>query len=175
MNTSLSAPEQTPPAQGTSEVDQFDRGQMLAAAIGFLVLVAGGYAATWGDLTPLQAITLRITIGLSAAGLVASAISMIPIIHIESALAKTILFAGIVATGIVSYATFPAADHVGTSIGKVGGTVSIREGTIAPGVINCDCANTAAPNIGGAATRQCLASERELMRASAAGGLPMEE
>jgi hypothetical protein len=73
-----------PPAQDTSGADQFDRRQMLAAVIGFLILVAGGYSATWGDLTPLQATTLRITVCLSVAGLVASTISMIPAIHIEA-------------------------------------------------------------------------------------------
>ena len=30
-------------------------------------------------------------------------------------------------------------------------------------VVNCDCANTEAPNIGGAAVRQCLGQERNLM------------
>jgi hypothetical protein len=101
-----------PPTPGTAEADQFDRRQMLAAAIGFLILVVGGYAATWGDLTPLQATTLRITVSLSVAGLVASAVSMIPTIHIESALVKTVLFAGIVATGMVSYASFPTASPI---------------------------------------------------------------
>jgi hypothetical protein len=116
MNSSSSASEQMPPAQDTSGADQFDRRQMLAAVIGFLILVAGGYSATWGDLTPLQATTLRITVCLSVAGLVASAISMIPAIHIEAALAKIVLFAGIAATGIISYATFPTADRVGPHV-----------------------------------------------------------
>jgi len=97
------------------------------------MLVAGGYTATWGDLTSLQATTLRITACLSVAGLVASAISMIPAIHIESALAKIVLFAGIAATGVISYATFPTADHVGTQdhvsaqMGKGGATWTSSE------------------------------------------------
>jgi hypothetical protein len=177
MNSSSSASEQMPPAQDTSGADQFDRRQMLAAVIGFLILVAGGYSATWGDLTPLQATTLRITVCLSVAGLVASAISMIPAIHIEAALAKIVLFAGIAATGIISYATSPTADrvspHVSAEMDKGGGQISMRGGAIVPGAINCDCANTTAPNIGGAATRQCLGGERELMRAIAAGGLQL--
>jgi hypothetical protein len=172
MNTLSSAPEQSP-AQSNSEVDQFDRRQMLAAAIGFLILVVGGYAATWADLSPLQATTLRITVSLSVAGLVASAISMTPIIHIEAALAKMALFAGIVATGLVFYWSFPIADRVSPSPDKPGETTPTREGTLVAGAINCDCANTTAPNIGGAATRQCLSSERALMQAVAAGTLQL--
>lgn len=40
--------------------------------------------------------------------------------------------------------------------------------TVAVGSINCDCANTQAPDIGGAATRQCQDYERKLKEAAAA-------
>ncbi|HEY6350165.1 MAG TPA: hypothetical protein VI636_12230 [Candidatus Angelobacter sp.] len=40
--------------------------------------------------------------------------------------------------------------------------------------VSCDCDNTQAPNIGGAATRQCLASEQALKKAAAAGQLKLQ-
>jgi hypothetical protein len=39
--------------------------------------------------------------------------------------------------------------------------------------IDCDCAGTTAPNLGGAATEQCLRQERALMRQAAAGMLTL--
>ena len=40
--------------------------------------------------------------------------------------------------------------------------------------ISCDCNNTQAPNIGGAATRQCLASEQALKKAAVGGQLKVQ-
>lgn len=46
--------------------------------------------------------------------------------------------------------------------------------TMVRGGINCDCANTEAPNIGGAAVRQCRRSEDALKQAVSAGTLKIE-
>lgn len=41
-------------------------------------------------------------------------------------------------------------------------------------VVNCDCGNTEAPDIGGAATRQCLKAERDLMSLAGQDALVFE-
>lgn len=46
--------------------------------------------------------------------------------------------------------------------------------TIVASSINCDCANTEAPNIGGAAVRQCLKAEDILKAKAVAGQLKLE-
>lgn len=96
-------------APATPDADPFDRGRMLAGLIGFLILAAVGYALIRSDLTPLQAIVVRITVALSVAGLVAAAIAMVPAISVETGLAKAVVAGGIVAAGAASYATFPVS------------------------------------------------------------------
>jgi len=64
-----------------------------------------------------------------------------------------------------------------TAKGTPGNDVSSPQGpreVIVSSGINCDCDNTDAPNIGGAATRQCLESERNLKAAAAQHKLKLQ-
>jgi hypothetical protein len=93
---------------------QFSRGSTIAAAIGFLILILAGYTAAWllvGEITPLQAITLRITVGLSSAGLIACAITLIPVISTTSTLAKLVSSICILWMAAFSYVALPIDEN----------------------------------------------------------------
>jgi len=72
-------------------------------------LVAGSfYTATLFELTHVQAITLRIVVGISATGLTASTIVLVQIIPLNSGLAKAFIVAGSLAAGAAGYTVLPA-------------------------------------------------------------------
>ena len=72
-------------------------------------LVAGSfYTATLFELTHVQAITLRIVVGISATGLTASTIVLVQIIPLNSGLAKAFIVAGSLAAGAAGYTGLPA-------------------------------------------------------------------
>src|SRR5258706_389426 len=88
-------------------MDRFDRKRLLIAALAFGVfLVAGFYAASF-ELSPIQAMALRIAVSMCAAGLPAALIASFNERPIDGTLYKALALTVTVAAGLASYAFFP--------------------------------------------------------------------
>jgi hypothetical protein len=71
-------------------------------------------------------------------------------------------------TGLLSTSQTNSPGSSGALV-STGGGEDLTTGFFVAGAVNCDCPNTTAPNIGGAAVRQCLKAERRLMQAITSG------
>jgi hypothetical protein len=84
---------------------RFRRGRTVAVATGFLAVLTAGYVVSFvlgGDVTPLQAITLRIGVMASAAGFVAYGGTALFKTSFESALSRATFTGAVVAAAIVA-------------------------------------------------------------------------